>query len=65
MSDMMRLYTINEFAERIGVSKVTLRRWDANDILKPAMITPGGQRRYTEGQAVKYEEECKARVDGD
>lgn len=58
-----RIYTINEFAKRIGVSKSTLRRWDARGILKPAMVIPSGQRRYTEKQALEYEDSCKVRAE--
>lgn len=59
----VKIFTIGEFADRIGVSKSTLRRWERLSILKPAMVLPSGQRRYTEEQAQDYERKCKARVD--
>ena len=59
----VKIFTIGEFAERIGVSKSTLRRWERQSILKPAMVLPSGQRRYIEEQAKEYEQKCKARVD--
>ena len=38
------LLTINEAAELLSVSKMTLHRWDKNGILKKVEI--GGKRRY-------------------
>ena len=60
--DDNKVYTIAEFAKRIGVAAVTLRRWSTNGILTPAYRTPGGARRYTEDQALKYEKECAERA---
>jgi putative resolvase len=46
----MSSYLIREFAERIGVSVQTLRRWESEGRLKPASRTPGNRRLYSEEQ---------------
>ncbi|AEG16915.1 regulatory protein MerR [Desulfofundulus kuznetsovii DSM 6115] len=43
----MKLYTISEFAEKLGVSVSTLRAWDKEGKLV-ALRTPTNKRRYTE-----------------
>ena len=47
---MDNYYKIGEFSNVIGVSKSTLRRWDVEGKLKPAQITCGGTRLYSEKQ---------------
>ena len=47
-------YTINEFAEAIGVSASTLRLWDKNGKLKPHHRTQGKQRVYSDEQIAEY-----------
>ena len=42
-----KLVGIGEAAEMLGVSLNTLRRWDTNGYLRPAMRTAGDQRRYS------------------
>ena len=44
---MSKHYRPHEFAERIGVSTTTLRRWDNSGRL-PARRTPSNQRFYDE-----------------
>lgn len=44
------MYRPGTFAKLIGVSTTTLRNWDKQGILKPALKTPGGERRYSEEQ---------------
>lgn len=44
---MDRLITLQEASEILGVSKITLRRWDNSGKFK-AMRTLGGARRYSE-----------------
>ena len=39
-----KLLSVEEAAELLSVSKMTLYRWDKNDVLKRVEI--GGQRRY-------------------
>ena len=46
--------TVEEFADKIGVSKSTVRRWDREGLLKPNHITLGGQRRYSPEQVDEY-----------
>lgn len=41
------LYSIDEFAKIVGISKSTLRRWD-NDETFISYKTPSGHRRYTD-----------------
>ncbi|MGI9862328.1 IS607 family transposase [Moorella naiadis] len=43
----MKLYTVSEFAEKLGVSVSTLRAWDKEGKLV-ALRTPTNKRRYTE-----------------
>ncbi|GAW29371.1 IS607 family transposase [Carboxydocella sp. ULO1] len=43
----MKLYTVSEFAEKLGVSVSTLRAWDKEGKLV-ALSTPTNKRRYTE-----------------
>jgi len=50
----MKIYKIGEFAQLIGKSTQTLRRWDEQEILKPHHVTPLGIRYYTEGQYFKF-----------
>ena len=47
---MEKYYSIAQFAELSGISKSTLRRYDKENKLKPAYISSGGHRRYTESQ---------------
>jgi len=46
----MRFYKPGQFAKLIGVTTTTLRNWDKQGILKPALETPSGRRRYSEEQ---------------
>lgn len=48
------LYSIGKFAEKIGVSVQTLRNWDSSGKLKPAKVTDGGTRYYSDSQLRKY-----------
>jgi predicted site-specific integrase-resolvase len=47
---MQKHYSIGEFAELIGKTKQTLRNWDKNGTLKPAFVTDGGHRMYSQKQ---------------
>lgn len=44
------VYTLNQFAAKIGVTPQTLRTWHKEGRLNPAFITDGGHRRYTHKQ---------------
>lgn len=46
----MEYYSIGKFAKLINKSIVTLRLWDRKDVLKPAYITTGGHRMYSQEQ---------------
>lgn len=50
----MRFYTIGEFAQQIGVSSGTLRRWEQCGKLLPHHRTPTGYRVYSSEQVEKY-----------
>lgn len=50
----MELYSIGKFAKKIGVSVQTLRNWDSSGKLKPAKVTDGGTRYYSDSQLRKY-----------
>ena len=46
----MRMYRIGKFAKLVGVTTTTLKNWEKQGILKPALKTPHGERRYSEEQ---------------
>lgn len=48
------LLTSAEFAKEIGVSVVTLARWEETGILKPYLKTPTGRRKYIYAQVKEY-----------
>lgn len=61
MSQNERLLNVAEASKRLGVSILTLRRWDASGKLR-ALRTPGGHRRYRESdiltrQGIDYRDE--------
>lgn len=43
---MQKLVSISVAAKALGVTPLTLRRWDENGKLKPDFVTDGGRRRY-------------------
>lgn len=43
----MNTYNVRAFADKIGVSFITLQRWDRQGKLKP-LRTPGNRRLYTD-----------------
>ena len=51
---MSAFYKIGDFAREIGVSIQTLRNWDKDGTLKPAKVTEGGTRYYSEEQLFQY-----------
>ena len=44
------MYSISEFGKQIGVCNGTLRLWDKAGTLKPAFVSPGGTRYYSDEQ---------------
>ena len=47
------MYSISKFAKKIGMTAQTLRDWDKKGILKPAFISDGKHRYYSEAQLVR------------
>ena len=47
------MYSIGEFAEKIGVTVQTIRDWDKKNRLKPSHVSSGGHRYYSEEQLNK------------
>lgn len=45
--------TIGEFSRRVGVSAVTLRKWEERGFLKPHHRSYTGYRYYTEEQVAE------------
>ena len=45
---MHRLISSKDAATRLGVSQATISRAVARGLLRPALITPGGHRRFNE-----------------
>jgi putative resolvase len=43
---MRKLVSISHAAKALGVTPLTLRRWDESGKLKPDLVTEGGRRRY-------------------
>ena len=50
----MKYYKIGDFASLIGVSTVTLRKWEEAGKLLPHHRSPTGYRYYSEKQLVDY-----------
>lgn len=48
------VYTLNQFAAKLGVTPQTLRTWHKEGRLTPAFITDGGHRRYTHKQYLEF-----------
>jgi transposon, resolvase len=48
------VYTLNQFADKVGVTPQTLRVWHKEGKLTPAFITDGGHRRYTHKQYLDF-----------
>ena len=46
----MKYYSIGEFADKIGKTIQILRNWDKNNTFKPAYVTTGGTRYYSQEQ---------------
>lgn len=49
-----KVYTLNQFAEKLGITPQTLRVWHKEGKLTPAFITDGGHRRYTHKQYLDF-----------
>jgi len=53
------LLSITEVARMLGVSTMTLRRWDTKGILKSFRPTPSSQRRYRRVDVERFLENKK------
>jgi excisionase family DNA binding protein len=51
-SDFDDLLTPREAAVLLGVRTTTLARWARDGLIKPAVHTPGGHRRYRRGEVI-------------
>jgi excisionase family DNA binding protein len=45
-NDLHHLISSNDLADRLGVSRATVLRAVARGWIKPALVTPGGHRRF-------------------
>ena len=53
---MTKYYTSGEFAEKAHVSIRTIRYYDQKNLLKPAVRTKSGARRYTDQDFAKLQQ---------
>jgi len=51
---MANYYRIGEFANLIGKSSQTLRNWDRNGTLKPAVVNENGRKLYSKEQLDQF-----------
>ena len=51
-------------AARLGVSQATVSRAVARGLLRPALVTPGGHRRYDEGDVEAFAESLQDEPEG-
>jgi len=49
-----KLLRIGEFAELLGVSVDTLKRWHKDGTLTPVFVLPNGDRRYDAAQVEQF-----------
>ncbi|MEA1885293.1 MAG: MerR family DNA-binding transcriptional regulator [Thermotogota bacterium] len=54
LEKLPELLTMKQVSEMLGVSSMTLRRWDAKGILKPFSRTPRNVRRYRNEDIIKF-----------
>lgn len=50
----MEFYKSGEFASMLGITSVTLRKWDEKGLLKPHHRSPSGYRYYSDEQYRRY-----------
>ena len=53
------MYSIGEFAKKLGITIQTLRDWDKKDKLKPSHISSGGHRYYEYNSCIQLQNEWK------
>ena len=54
LEKLPELLTMKRVSEMLGVSSMTLRRWDAKGILKPFRPTLRNVRRYRKQDIIKF-----------
>ncbi|MHB8588733.1 MAG: helix-turn-helix domain-containing protein [Candidatus Dormibacteraceae bacterium] len=59
---MHTLISSNDLANRLGVSRATVLRAVARGLLHPAVVTPGGHRRFLPEDAEDFAVSADARV---
>ena len=58
--EMLRMLTMEEAAEIMGVSKSTLRRLDNSGLIKSYRIGTGKHRRFRKKELLDYLENCRS-----
>jgi len=58
------LISSNDLANRLGVSRATVLRAVARGLLKPALVTPGGHRRFLPEDFEDFAGRAETRSDG-
>ena len=61
---MHTLISSNDLANRLGVSRATVLRAVAKGLLKPALVTPGGHRRFLPGDFEEFARPAESRAEG-
>ncbi|WP_349497836.1 helix-turn-helix domain-containing protein [Actinoallomurus iriomotensis] len=66
-ADFDDLLTPREAAALLGVRTTTVARWARDGVIKPAVHTPGGHRRYRRGEvlALRTANTTERRIDED
>jgi excisionase family DNA binding protein len=59
------LISSNDLANRLGVSRATVLRAVARGLLKPAVVTPGGHRRFLPEELEEFARRTKSRSGGE
>jgi excisionase family DNA binding protein len=59
------LISSNDSANRLGVSRATILRAVARGLLKPAVVTPGGHRRFMPEDIEEFARRTRSRSGGE
>jgi excisionase family DNA binding protein len=59
------LISSNDLAHRLGVSRATILRAVARGLLKPAVVTPGGHRRFMPEDIEEFARRTRSRSGGE
>lgn len=52
--DLKDVITVSELAEFLGVSRITLVRWEKAGKIKPIRINSRGDRRYLKSNIIEF-----------